>query len=230
MATNAPPSFDPTDGGSFAGAFKFILKKFLSNTNDMLPAKVIAFDRTRNRVQVQPLISMVNTNGEVIERAQIASLPVFNVGGGGFILSFNLVPGNLGWIKANDRDLSLFLQTYDTSIPNTQRQHDFSDALFIPDVMTGWTIADEDAPNAVFQTLDGTVRVVLWADKVKITAPLVVLDTPLTHMTGDLHVDGEIRAVGNITAGDGGRNIDVLNHIHQDGGGIGDSGPPVDGT
>jgi len=91
-------------------------------------------------------------------------------GGGGFVLNFNLKPGNLGWIKASDRDISLFLQTFKENAPNTLRLHSFQDAVFIPDVMTGYTINGEDAENAVLQTVDGSVRVAVWADRVKLTA------------------------------------------------------------
>jgi hypothetical protein len=100
----------------------------------------------------------------------VASVPVMQFGGGGFVLSFNFQPGNLGWIKASDRDISLFLQTYGMQAPNSARLHSFSDAVFIPDVMTGYTLAGEDADNAVLQTLDGSVKVALGADQVKLAA------------------------------------------------------------
>lgn len=175
---NANPSIDPTNNDSLPGSFRFILGKFLQGIDDMLPARVIAFDREANRAQVFPLIALLTTDGRRISRAQIASVPVMQIGGGGFILNFNLKPGDLGWIKANDRDISLFLQQYAEEIPNTQRKHNFSDAVFIPDVMTGFTIAGEDAENTVLQTLDGSVRISLWRDKVKVTAPqLTIGDT-----------------------------------------------------
>ena len=119
---------------------------------------------------------MVTTDGENISRNQLASIPVINIGGGGSILSFNLIPGDLGWIKANDRDIADFLKRYSESIPSTKRLHDFNNGLFIPDVMTGWTIDPEDAENAVLQTLDGTVRVSLFPDKLKLTAPTVEIE------------------------------------------------------
>ena len=171
--TNANPSLDPSNNDTIIGAFRWILRKFLQGTDDLLPAKVIAFDRAANRVQVQPLIAIVSTANERISRAQIASLPVVQYGGGGMILSFNLVAGDLGWIKASDRDISLFKQSYEEAVPNTQRMHNFSDAVFIPDVMTGYTIKEEDAAHAVLQTKDGSVRIAIWPDKVKITAPNV---------------------------------------------------------
>lgn len=169
---NSPPSRNPADDGSLMGMLRLFRTKLLQNTDDMLPAEVIAYDRTTNLAQVQPLIAMVTTNNIIVERAQVAAIPVLQLGGGGFTLSFPVTTGNLGWIKANDYDISLFKTSYQNSPPNTQRMRSFSDAIFIPDTMLqGVTIAGEDAANAVFQNNAGTVKIALWSDLIKILAP-----------------------------------------------------------
>lgn len=168
---HATPSRDPANDDSLLGMARQILDKFLMGVDDMLPAVVVAFNRDDPpRVTVRPLIKVLTTDGRQIVRAQVASIPVMQFGGGGMALSFNLRPGDLGWIKANDRDISLFLQSYRDNAPNTLRRHTFQDAVFIPDAMRGVMIAGEDAGNAVLQTLDGSVRISLWPDRVKITA------------------------------------------------------------
>lgn len=214
---NSNPSFNPANNGTLMGTIEFALNKNAQRTDDMLPAKVVGFDRTTNRVSVQPLIAMVNTDNIIISRAQIASLPVIQIGGGGFVLSFNLVPGNLGWIKSNDRDISVFLQSYQQAAPGTNRTHSFSDAVFIPDVMMDYTISEEDAENAVLQSLDGSVKISLGIGKIKISAPIVEIDgatevnitaltemnvtAPLATWTGNFNVIGNITATGTITPG-----------------------------
>lgn len=152
------------------GLMREVLKKHLQGVDDMLPAVVEAYDRATNRARVRPLVRLVTTDGRQIARAPVASVPVIQFGGGGFVLSFNLQPGNLGWIKANDRDISLFLQTYGAQAPNSMRMHSFSDAIFVPDVMTGYSLAGEDANNAVLQSLDGSVKVSLGAAQLKLAA------------------------------------------------------------
>lgn len=174
MTENAFPSRNPADDDSLPGGIKIALRKQLQNTDDMLPAKVIAYDRTTNRAQVQPLIVMITTANEQVQRAQIASVPVAQFGGGDFVISFPLKNGDLGWIKANDRDISLFKQFYTQSAPNTHRMHSFEDAVFIPDtMMKGVTIASEDEENLVIQNLGGTVKIAWWASLLKIIAPRV---------------------------------------------------------
>lgn len=227
MATEVPPvegaqpSRDPANDGTVLGTLNQVMKKMMQGMDDCLPAQVIAFDRTSNRATVQPLVKVLATNGQTVSRAQIASVPVFQIGGGGFMLNFNLKAGDLGWIKACDRDTSLYLQGCSEQHPNTNRIHSFSDGLFFPQIMQGFTIDPEDAENAVWQTLDGSVRVALWPEKVKITAPevhvvaplvnvesqtvtvvadTVTIDAPQTTLTGDLQVDGNINTGSNVTA------------------------------
>lgn len=192
MVDSSQPSRNPANSsGDIPGAMREILDKFLkSSIDDMLPAKIVAYDRETNRATVQPLIAMIKTDGQPVRRNQLTSVPVFNIGGGGFILSFNMKEGDLGWIKTSDRDISNFLKNYKEATPNTLRIHDFSDSLFFPDVMTNYVIDEEDADNAVLQTLDGTVRVALFPDKLKLTAPQIINDTPLTKFTGDIEVVG----------------------------------------
>lgn len=205
------PSRNPANNDTLVGVLNVAMQKRIQYTDDMLPARVIKYDREANRVQVQPMIRMVNTRGQQIARGQVASLPVLQLGGGGFILSFPLNPGDLGWIKANDRDISLFLRGYAESAPNTKRMHSFSDALFIPDVMTGYSISGEDSANAVLQNLDGSVKIALFENKIKITAPDV-------EIVGDVAITGEF-IVNGVNVGS--------DHTHngvQTGGG--NTGPP----
>lgn len=220
---NANPSQDPADNDSILGMLRLVLRKFLAQTDDMLPAKVIAYDRALNRATVQPMIQMVTTDGQRVSRAQVVSLPVLNLGGGGFVLSFPISPGDLGWVKASDRDISLFLQGYVETAPNTGRMHTFSDALFIPDVMTGWTVDGGDSESVVLQSLDGVVRVALSATTLTLTAPTVIIDAAATTCSGTLTVDGDIETTGGDVIAPGG--ITLLTHVHVKGGGASTLGP-----
>jgi Phage protein Gp138 N-terminal domain len=171
----SPPSRNPADNDTLVGVMKLAFTKFLQKTDDMLPAKILAYNRTTNRAQVQPLIPVVTTSNQIVQRAQVASVPVFQYGGGGAVLSFPLTSGNQGWLKANDRDISLFKQTGKANPPNTQRKHSFEDGMIFPDNMGTATIVSEDANNAVFQNVSGTVRLALWPALFKFTAPQVTV-------------------------------------------------------
>ncbi len=233
---NAPPSMNPADKGSLIGSLKFMMWKQLQNTDDMLPAKVISYDRATNRAMVQPLIAVVTTLSERIDRAQIASVPVLQLGGGGFVLSFPIIPGDIGWIKSNDRDISNFKRSLTNTTPNTQRQHSFEDSIFIPDsMMRQVVINDDDADSVVIQSIDGTQRVAISATQVTITSDtLVKIDSPLTEITGQIiggtnpsydrtaTFNGDITTTGDVVGGSGSGNVSLNTHTHdgvQPGGG-----------
>ena len=171
-------SKDPVNDDSLVGVFNEVLRKFLQNTNDMLPAMVVDYDRAINRATVQPLIQLIDTDNMVYNRAAFTNIPVLKLGGGDFFVSFHLPQGSLGWIKANDRDLSLFLSTYVNNRPNTLRMHTFEDAIFIPDIMTDYTIAAEDEQAALIQNKTGTVRISLTDARIKLTAPQIEINAP----------------------------------------------------
>lgn len=216
MVDNAPPSRNSANDDTLTGAFREILKKSLQNTDDMLPARVISYDRTLNIATVQPLIQVIDTNQVRHSRPQISNIPVLLLGGGEFFVSFNLPVGSIGWIKSNDRDISLFLQSYSESAPDTQRLHSFDNSIFIPDVMTGYTIDPEDDQAMVIQNLSGSVRISLNTSRIKMTTPQLEVVTGSSTITvvdgqstitateniinGNLQVNGTVGATGNISS------------------------------
>ena len=232
-------SRNPANSGGMAGMLAEVMGKFLAGVDDMLPAVVIEYDRTENRATVRPLIQVMKTDGTLVDRAQIAAVPVLNIGGGGVVLSFNITPGDLGWIKASDRDISLFLQneTGEDVAPNTLRKHNFGDSLFIPDQFRNWTLDPADDENTVLQTVDSLKRISVGSLGVDITSNTrVLLDAVnllmfgnILHIgtqtsSGKLTVFADIAATGDMVAG----SISAKTHTHSGvTSGIQFSGPPV---
>ena len=165
-----------------------ILRKHLQRVDDMLPARVVSFDRDANTATVQPMVALLTTAGAQVPRGQVAAVPVYRFGGGGMLISFNLKPGDFGWLKANDRDISMFVQSWSNGPPNTLRMHSFEDGMFFPDAMKDVEFDPEDEENAVFQTLDGKYRVSIWPDKVKVTGD----DTTAEFKTGEITLTAPI--------------------------------------
>lgn len=195
---------DPALTGTLLGAFNFAVNKIIQGLSNRLPASILAYDRTTNRANVQIMIPMVTTQGGVVSRSQVASVPVQIDGGGGIFISFPLKNGDLGWIEACDRDISLFLQTYKETKPNTFRKWSFSDGKFTPSVMRGYTINFVDEEAAVISTLDGTVRIAISDTGVSITAPTVTINGNIVSppgLTGGTIFTGNLQVTGSITAG-----------------------------
>jgi len=170
MTAPTIPSKDPADSDHLAGTFNTILKKVLQNLQCCLPVQVIAYDRVKNKAMLRPMITMITTAGQPVSRAQVASAPVLAYGGGGFCINFPLKEGDIGWMYACDRDISLFVQSLEESKPNTFRLHDFADAMFIPDAFNQYTFSPSDAANMVIQSYDGTVKISLTPDSININS------------------------------------------------------------
>jgi hypothetical protein len=173
-----------------------------------LPVKVTKVSSDRKFVNVQPQILVVDSEGGTIIRGEIKGIPVVTSGASNFLISFDISVGDLGWIEASDRDISLFKQSYEQSKPNTKRMHNFSDARFVPDIMTNFVIAEEDAGALVIQNRDGSVKISLNSSRIKMQSP------------SDIEINGaKITPSGDVVTASG---VSLDNHPHNqsnDGGG-----------
>ena len=248
------PSQNPADGGGLSGALLGVLSKFLQNVDDCLPATVVSYDRDSNVATVRPIVAVLTTEGASVRRAPVASVPVFAFGAGDFVINFPVKRGDLGWIKATDRDISLFKQSLAEARPNTVRKHSFEDGFFFPDMIRNFTIDPEDkAANMVIQSRSGKIRVALWPDRVKTTAgetwfevnedgtitgtapQKIFFDTPLVEFAGIFR--SGTKHGGQMSEMDGGlkttldqiaAGVSTIGHPHSNvQEGSGQSGPPV---
>lgn len=163
------PNTDAADDGSLSGQLGAALKAFFLNQFEgMLPATVVSYNDQTNRAVIKPLVMLGTTSGAKVSRAQVSGIPVYRFGGGGFFMRFPIKAGDFGWIKANDRDISLVFQRGGLEDwPNTTRMHKFSDAMFFPDTFRQWVISGENADKAVWQTMDGETCISLGAGEIK---------------------------------------------------------------
>jgi len=213
MGENSKPSIDPANEGSLEGVLRHVLKKAIQNVDGMLPAKVIAYDRQKNSATVQPLVMVQGTDGQKLSRASIASLPVFRYGAGNALLSFPVQAGDIGWVFAGDRDISLSRQgDYGEEAPNTDRMHSFENGMFFPDSAISGGIEAEDLNKTVLGNRDGSVKITFDGSELKIKASVKVtvespdvvikastkvkIESPEVEMTGNLTVQGAATIIG----------------------------------
>lgn len=179
-----------SDGQRLLGAMNSAFRGEKINTDNCLPAIVQEYDRVNNVATVQILIQWVDVNDGLHSRMPMAGINVLSLGGGGFHINFPIKPGDLGWIFATDRDISLFKQSLSESRPNTGRLHKFEDGWFAPDVLRKYTINEADSAAMVIQSTNGLTRIAISEGMVKITAPTsTTVDSPLTTFTGNVVVE-----------------------------------------
>ena len=171
------PNADSANNDSLAGGVDAFLAGWVrDNLDDMLPAVVVSYDPDRNRAALQPLVMIGTTDGSKKPRARIENVPVFRYGAGGFFQRFPVKAGDFGWIKANDRDISLVLQRGgQQDWPNTKRRHNFSDAMFYPDTIKDWVVAPADLEAMTLQSLDGNSVVSIAQDAIELRVGAQVL-------------------------------------------------------
>lgn len=206
------PSRKPGMGSDMSDVFALGFRKEMLDVDDMLPAKIIAWDKDKNRAQVEILYLVTMTDGSVNPMLAPAEVPTFVLGGGDLCLCWPLKTGDLGWIKSADRDISLFLQEYNAQPGNTPRIHTFEDAMFIPDVMKDFVMVDGAA--ACLQTKDGTTGVAIKSGNILLkvggntavmTAAGTVFSKPITAPNAIIN------------------GISIVNHTHSnpEGGNVG---------
>lgn len=213
MPNPATPSRKPGQDENLTGTMELVLRKFLLDVDDMLPARIVSYDRAKNRAQIEILYRVTMTDGSMHPLTAPAEVPALTAGGGGMCLTFPLKPGDLGWIKASDRDMSLFLQSYEAEPGNTTRLHCFEDGVFVPDVMKDFIVSDGAA--ATLQTMDGTTSVAVKPGSIVLTAGSTVFS-----ITGDGVVSNKPIQAPQFTDG----NLKLVGHNHSNPEG-GDVGP-----
>jgi hypothetical protein len=153
---NQKPSIRPADESSLTGVIKTAVNKAMQNFDVMLPVEVVSYDRATNRATVKHLVQMQGSDGEKVSRANVASVRVQQPGNGAFNISLPIVPGDKGWLKAADRDMSVFQQGLTEDAPNTARMHSFQDGLFMPDAMSNGDAPAGQAGRVVIGANDGS--------------------------------------------------------------------------
>lgn len=165
---------------------KMFIESFVRDDLDnMLPCQVISHDRVKNRVDIKVLIMLKTTAGEKISRQVIRNIPVFRFGGGGFFFSVPIKAGDFGWIKANDRDISLMFQSGGKEdIPNTKRLHKFNDGLFFPDTLKEWVINGKNAEAVVISSMDGASCIAIDKNRIEIDTTDLIINATNVQING----------------------------------------------
>lgn len=197
------PSYNPADIDDESGFYEFIIKKTLSKIQKMTPAKIISYDRAKNRAIVQPLTYDITSTGGTLPMDTIPNIPVLTLSGGGFIFSFPVQENQTGWLISADRDISVFKQILNFFTPATLRRHQYEDGIFIPDNINGFNIAQNEVNAVILSSLDGQTKIMLQNGQLNITASSI-------NITGNISLNGTLTATGDVT----GANISLQTHTH----------------
>lgn len=203
------PARNPANDNNLYGLLIEMVQNEIKRTDSVMPAIVTAFDAGQSppRVQVQPSVKFITTDGKEIDRAPLINVPVFLYGSNGFFLNTPLKAGDTGLLVASDRDISNFLQILKSARPNTYRFKNFSDAFFLPCALTqnqkavtadGLSIQNNAGTTAVILK-DGEITLKIDQTELKLTDSQVTLkiggSTVLDLSASDALIDVSSRVV-----------------------------------
>lgn len=174
------------------------------NVDDMLPATVVSYNAATNRAVVKPLSVMVDSAGKQIEREPIGDIPVYRYGGGGFVVTLPVQPGDFGWLKASDRDITHNLTATGTQArPQTGRTHSFSDGMFYPD--TAANVPGASGSEMSMRSISGGSKLDIGSSNIGLTSSTMTATIPTTTWDGDITMPpGRAISSGGSSFGSGG--------------------------
>lgn len=141
--------------------------------------RVISFDSANMTVSVRPVVQTGDTTG-----SQILGVPVAGTRGGGFVFRPYYKPGDLGVVLYLDHDMDEVMATGGDAVSNTERNHSDNDAVFIGGIVAGGWAAPDMPEGIILSTEDGSTFIAVTSSGIQVK--------------GNLNVDGDITATGNI--------------------------------
>ena len=131
-----------------------------------------------------------------------------------YIATFPLKKGDEGLLIFADRCIDAWWQNGGVARQIDIRQHDLTDAIFIPGIRSKGNVPSNiNTTAAEFRTFSGNTKISFN-------------DTDGITLTGKVNIVGPLTATQNITAGYGGADsVTLQNHVHPSNG-----APPTPGT
>lgn len=217
----------PTSNWGDFNIDSFVIREWLSKMQTAMPVRIMA--STGNGavgpfgfVDVLPLVNQIDGQGNSTPHETIYNIPYFRIQGGSNAIIIDPAIGDIGICIFASRDISKVKSTQNQANPGTLRQYSFSDGMYIGGILNG-------TPMQYIE---------FSAAGIKLVSPVaVIIDTPITTVTGILNVEN-VNNVGTGSSLNGGfvvtngdivaDTISLKSHVH-DGvqSGSDDTGEPV---
>lgn len=98
-----------------------------------MPGTIVSYDASTMTAVVQPSLQGIQTEIDgtrtMVDITPIPDVPVHFPGGGGYLLTFPVKPGDECWIKFSERSIDNWHQHGGQQAPSDWRMHDINDAV-----------------------------------------------------------------------------------------------------
>ena len=202
---------NPNAGSSPAELSHFSFERMLSGKYFIEIVKVTAVSGTAPNlvVTVLPLVARRDASGAMISNSVVYNCPVWRLQRGTSGVIMNPVVGDIGMAAVADSDTSLVRANLVESLPGSKRRNSLSDAIYLGGLLNA-------EPTQYVEFADGAINIVS-PSQVNVTAPVAVVtsttsvtvDTPTATFSGNVVVDGNVTAKGDITDNSGTQSASV---------------------
>ena len=191
----------PASGSAEINAQLFLINSLLAKVRTNQVVRVVACTNDGGAspigmVDIQPLVSMVDATGNAYPHRTIYNVPYLRIQGGTNAVILDPEVGDIGVASICDRDISTVKSTQDAAAPASNRQFNFSDAVYLA------TILSQQAPTNYVSFNLGGIQVIS-PGQITIQAPKISSNGAWSH-TGSITVSDDVTA----------SNVSLVQHVH----------------
>ena len=165
-----------------------------------VPGRVASFDKDTQTIVAEPMICAEGQNGQRVPLPPVADVPILQLGGGDFVLTFNPVLGDPCLLLVSDRCIDAWYETGENRIPADFRQNDLSDCLAIvgfrpkPMAIKNWM------EGVTIRKVDGSYYINIANNgNVTVKALKLLVDAENSEFTGNVKIDKTLYVQGGTT-------------------------------
>lgn len=176
------------------------LRVFAQKFQTCIPA-IVKEVKSRDTVVVSPAVLQTASDSSAIEWSDITTT-ILSPFSGGMFLSMPVSAGDTGWLVGADLDTDKFKQTKKPAQQTIYTRHQYQFGFFVPDMINGYTVSEDDDGAWVLSSLDGTTKITIKPDEINLVSGM------------DLKINAQnisINSSGNNVTIDG---VNFANHTH----------------
>lgn len=190
---------DPEDSASDFAARQFQINQTLARTRTMVLVQVMSISggggaiASPGTVNVQPLVKMIDGQGNTSSHGLINNIPVFRLGGGSNAVIIDPVVGDIGWMAVADRDISAVKSNKAESAPGSRRKFDLADGVYMGSLLGNVpTQYITFTPSGISMSSPSEIMFSVGGHSIAISSAGIVLD----GLSWDLHTHAVTTAPG----------------------------------
>jgi len=131
----------------FVDALDALIQTHLADVRVALPAKVIEYDASKQKISAQPLIRQKHVKEDATNEVErlpvITNVPVCFPGAGAYAITFPISKGDTVLLVFSDSSIDKWLSVGGDVDPNDYRKHSLSDAIAIPGLRSFKNASDQ---------------------------------------------------------------------------------------